>query len=84
MKQWALALGGVCRTSTRVTVTGCGWRGRGSSQSGSAYEQGCPLSPLLFNIFMARQVIQACEAKGVHGFKVAFRISVQVVNSKTG
>jgi len=46
--------------------------------------QGCPLSPLLFNIFMdflARQVIQACEAKGVHGFKVAFRISGQVVNS---
>ena len=43
--------------------------------------QGCPLSPLLFNIFMdflARQVIQA---KGVHGFKVAFRISGQVVNS---
>ena len=22
--------------------------------------------------FLARQVIQACEAKGVHGFKVAF------------
>ena len=46
--------------------------------------QGCPLSPLLFNIFMdflACQVIEACEAKGVHGFKVAFRISGQVVNS---
>ena len=43
--------------------------------------QGCPLSPLLFNIFMdflAHQVIEACEAKGVHGFKVAFRISGQV------
>ena len=44
---------------------------------GIAGMQGCPLSPLLFNIFMdflARQVIEACEAKGVHGFKVAFRI----------
>ena len=31
--------------------------------------------------FLARQVIEACEAKGVHGFRVAFRISGQVVNS---
>ena len=48
--------------------------------------QDCPFSPLLFNIFMdfpARQVIEECEAKGVHGFKVAFRISGQVVNSPT-
>ena len=31
--------------------------------------------------FLARQVIKACEAKGVHGFKAAFRISGQVVTS---
>ena len=38
--------------------------------------QGCPLSPLLFNIYMdflARQVIQECEEAGVRGFKVAYR-----------
>ena len=29
--------------------------------------QGCPLSPLLFN-FLARQVIEACEAKGFNNF----------------
>ena len=39
---------------------------------------------LLFSIFtgcLARQVIKACEAKGVHGFKVAFPISSQIVNT---
>ena len=38
--------------------------------------QGCPLSPLLFNIYMdflARQVIQECEEAGLRGFKVAYR-----------
>ena len=31
--------------------------------------------------FLARKVIEVCEAKGVHGFKMAFRISGQVMNS---
>ena len=35
----------------------------------------------VFMYFLARQVIEACGAKGMHGFKVAFRISGQVVNS---
>ena len=34
-----------------------------------------------FTDFLARQVIEACEAKGMHGFKVAFRISGQVKTS---
>ena len=38
--------------------------------------QGCPLSPLLFNVFMdflARQVMARCRAQGVNGFTIAFR-----------
>jgi len=45
--------------------------------------QGCPLSPLLFNIYMdflARQVIQECEEAGVRGFKVAYRINGEMVS----
>ena len=40
---------------------------------------------LLLNIhvdFLARQVIEACEAKGVHSFKAAFHFSGQVVISE--
>ena len=49
--------------------------------------QGCPLSPLLFNIYMdflARQVIQECEEAGVRGFKVAYRINGELVSPTEG
>ena len=39
--------------------------------------QGCPLSPLLFNVwmdFICRQVADACSKAGVHGYTVAYRI----------
>ena len=39
------------------------------------YQPVLALSVLIHFMDLARQVIQACEAKGVHGFKVAFRIS---------
>ena len=44
--------------------------------------QGCPLLPLLFNIYMdflARQVIQECE-----GFKVTYRINGELVSPTEG
>jgi hypothetical protein len=43
--------------------------------------QGCPLSPLLFNVFMdflARLVEQRCAAKGVRGFRFAFRAGAEL------
>jgi hypothetical protein len=39
--------------------------------------QGCPLSPLLYNTFMdflCRLVMGECAAKGISGFKVAYRL----------
>ena len=39
--------------------------------------QGCPLSPLLFNVwmdFICRQVAAACSRQGVRGYTVAYRI----------
>ena len=39
--------------------------------------QGCPLSPLLFNVwmdFICRQVADACSKAGVQGYTVAYRI----------
>jgi hypothetical protein len=44
--------------------------------------QGCPMSPTLFNVFMdfmARLVTSRCRQQGVRGFRVAFRISGQLV-----
>jgi hypothetical protein len=44
--------------------------------------QGCPLSPLLFNVyldFVARLVITECAAQGISGFTVAFRINGRLV-----
>jgi hypothetical protein len=38
--------------------------------------QGCPLSPLLFNVWMdfrCRQVADACSKAGVQGYTVAYR-----------
>ena len=48
--------------------------------------KGCPLSPLLFNIYMdflARQVIPECEEAGMRGFEVAYRINVSWSALKT-
>ena len=47
----------------------------------SEWRQGCPFSPLPFIIFMDSLARQVIEAKGMHDFDVAFRISSQVVNS---
>ena len=49
--------------------------------------QGCPLSPLNFNIYMdflARQVIHECEEASVRGFKVAYRINGELVSPTEG
>ena len=43
--------------------------------------QGCPMSPTLFNVFidfLARLVAQRCHAKGVRGFRVAFKLNGQL------
>jgi len=44
--------------------------------------QGCPMSPTLFNVFidfLARLVTQRCQAAGVTGFKLAFRIQGELI-----
>jgi hypothetical protein len=44
--------------------------------------QGCPLSPLLFCVwmdFLCRQVAAACESLGVRGYRVAYRIDGRLV-----
>ena len=49
-------------------------QGTGRNLSASDMRQRCPLSPLIFNIFsdcLARQVVEACGAEGVHGFIVS-------------
>ena len=70
--------------STRVT--GCGSQGQVSTEwfcIRTGMRQGCTLSSLLFNIvmdFLARKVIEVCEANCVRGFKAGLRIRGQVMN----
>ena len=45
--------------------------------------QGCPLSPLLFNVYMdfiARQLVDECRRQQVQGFRVSFWIGGQEVD----
>ena len=48
--------------------------------------QGCPLSPLLFNVwmdFLCRQVLEACTLAGVHGYRMAYHIAGSLVAPPT-
>ena len=56
-------------------------RSAGFSTS-TGVRQSCPLSPLLFNVwmdFLGRQVLEACTAEGVLGYRMAYRIDGSLV-----
>jgi hypothetical protein len=49
--------------------------------------QGCPMSPLLFNVFMdfiCRLVCAECEAAGVRGYTVGYRVQGSLVRLPQG